>query len=92
VQNLTTRALRMKGVPEADIGAAISDPGKMQQLLNQYYGRGSAIASGVGSGGFYNRSGRAIPTDQPEQASTPTAAARDNYLPFGWAGLQALLR
>jgi hypothetical protein len=30
VQNLTTRALRIKGVPEADIGTAINDPGKMQ--------------------------------------------------------------
>jgi hypothetical protein len=92
VQNLTTQALWRKGVPEADIGAAISDPGKMQDLLNQYYGRGSAIASGVGGGGFYDRSGRAIPTDQPEQTSMPAAATPDNYLPFGWAGLQALLR
>ena len=49
VENLTTRTLRMKGVPEADIAAAINDPGKMQDLLNQRYGRRSMTAPGAGS-------------------------------------------
>jgi hypothetical protein len=83
VQNLTTRALRMKGVPEADIGAAINDPGKMQDLLNQYYGRRSRIVPGDGSGGFGNQFDQATLADQPGQASTPTAATQGNYLPFG---------
>jgi hypothetical protein len=43
VQNLTTHVLRMKGVPDADIGAAINDPAKMQNLLNQVYGRRPVI-------------------------------------------------
>ena len=39
-QNLTTQVLRMKGVPEADIGAAINDPALMGELLNRLYGNG----------------------------------------------------
>jgi hypothetical protein len=39
-QNLTAHVLRMKGVPEADIGAAINDPAQMRNLLNQLYGSG----------------------------------------------------
>ena len=92
VQNLTTHALRMKGVPEADIGAAINDPAKMKEILNQYFGRRSVIAPGDGSGGFGNQFGQATSADQPDQASMPAAAAPNNYLPFGWAGLQALRR
>jgi hypothetical protein len=44
-ENLTVHALRMKGVPDADIAAAINDSGKLQQLLNQIYGPASSIAS-----------------------------------------------
>jgi hypothetical protein len=36
-QNLTVQALRMKGVPETDIGAAMNDPARMRDLLNQLY-------------------------------------------------------
>jgi pyruvate/2-oxoglutarate dehydrogenase complex dihydrolipoamide acyltransferase (E2) component len=92
VQNLTTHVLRMKGVPEADIAAAINDPETMQGLLNQLYGRRSMIAPGDASGGFGNGADRATSADQPAQVLTPAATAPENYLPFGWYGLQALLR
>jgi hypothetical protein len=91
VENLTTRTLRMKGVPEADIAAAIGDPAKMQDLLNQYYGR-RPIAPSTDSWAAYNRATQGGPVDQPDQASTPATATPKNYIPFGWAGLPALLR
>ena len=91
VENLTTRTLRMKGVPEADIAAAINNPAKMQDILNQYYGR-RPIAPGDDSWAAYNRASQDSPADQPAQAWTPVAATPKNYLPFGWSGLQALLR
>jgi hypothetical protein len=50
------------------------------------------IASGDDSGRFGNPFGQATSADQRDQASTPGAAAPDGYLPFGWSGLQALLR
>jgi hypothetical protein len=40
--NLTARALRMKGVPEADIAAATGNPETMKQLINQTFGPGFA--------------------------------------------------
>jgi RHS repeat-associated protein len=43
-QNLTTRALRMKGVPDADIAAATGNPELMKQLIIRHYGFGSARA------------------------------------------------
>jgi hypothetical protein len=92
VQNLTTHVLRMKDVPDADIGAAINDPAKMQNLLNQVYGRRPMIAPGDGNDGFGNPFGQATSAGQPGQASTPAAATRDDYIPFGWAGLPPLLR
>jgi hypothetical protein len=78
-------------VPEADIGAAINNPAKMQDILSQYYGRRS-IAPGNDSWAAYNRATQAGPADPPDQVSTPGAATPANYLPFGWAGLPALLR
>lgn len=36
-QNLTAHTLRMKGVPEADIAAALDDPRRMQQLITEVY-------------------------------------------------------
>jgi hypothetical protein len=36
--NLTAHALRMKGVPEADIADAIGNPEKIRQLIHQNYG------------------------------------------------------
>jgi len=41
-QNLTVSALRMRGVPEPDIAAAVGNPNKMKQLINQNFGPGSA--------------------------------------------------
>jgi hypothetical protein len=43
--NLTVQALRMKGVPEADISAAMGNPGLMKQLVIQHYGPGSTGAT-----------------------------------------------
>jgi hypothetical protein len=82
----------MKCVPEADIGAAINDPAKMQDILNQCFGRRSMIAPGGDGGRLGNQFGQATLADQPGQASTPITATQGNYLPFGWAGLTALLR
>ena len=91
VENLTTRTLRMKGVPEADIAAAIGHPGKMQEVLNQYYGH-PAMVPPDDNKAFYNRVREAVAVNPPDQASTAGAAASENYLPFGWAGLRLLLR
>jgi hypothetical protein len=41
-QNQTARLLRMKGVPEATIAAAIKNPELMRQLINQIFRSGSA--------------------------------------------------
>jgi hypothetical protein len=86
VQNLTAHVLRMKGVPEAGIAAAINDPAQMQDLLNQLHGRRSMIASGDDVGGFGIRAGQGFLADQPDPASTP-AATPDTYIPFAWSGL-----
>jgi hypothetical protein len=83
-QNLTVQVLRMKGVPEADIGAAINDPAQMRDLLNQLYGRGPMAANGNSGGG----AGCGLLADRPD----PNPAAPDNPPPFGWAGLATLLR
>jgi hypothetical protein len=82
----------MKGVPDADIAAAIGDPAKMQDLLNQHYGGRSMVSPGGDSAAFYNRAGRGSAAAQLDQTSMPAAATPDNYIPFGWAGLPALLR
>jgi hypothetical protein len=92
VQNLTTRALQMKGVPEADISVAVNDPAQMKNLLNRYYGQPPVIPPGGDSGGFGNKMGQFSLADQPGQAPTPTAATTDTYLPLGWSGLPPLLR
>jgi hypothetical protein len=42
--NLTVQALRMKGVPEADISAATGNPELMKQFVIQHYGPGSTGA------------------------------------------------
>jgi hypothetical protein len=76
---------------EADIGAAINNRGRMQELLNQLYGRRSTISPGD-SGGFGNEDGRDASNYQPGQAPTASAATPDTDLPFGWAGLPALQR
>jgi hypothetical protein len=90
-QNLTTHVLRMKGVPEAGIGAAINDPAQMQGLLKQLYGRHSVVAPDA-DGGFGSKIGADTSDDQPGQAPTPAAATPGTYLPFGWTGLPALQR
>jgi hypothetical protein len=91
-QNLTAHVLRMKGVPEADIAAAINDRGRMQELLKQLNGRRSVIAPGDDGGGFGNKDGRDASNYRPGQAPMASAATPDSYLPFGWAGLPALPR
>jgi hypothetical protein len=90
-QNLTIRTLRMMGVPEANIAAAINDPAQMQGLLNQLYGRRSMTANGD-NGDLINRAGRDLFRDRPDQESALNAPAQDSAPPFGWAGLAALPR
>jgi hypothetical protein len=48
-QNLTVRALRMKGVPEPDIASALDSPERMKQLINQNFGSGSAATRSASS-------------------------------------------
>jgi hypothetical protein len=88
VQNLTVQTLRMKGVPEADIGAAINDPAQMRDLLNQLYGGRPMAANGESVDG----AGRGRFADRLDQQAAPNDAAPDNAPPFGWAGLAALRR
>jgi hypothetical protein len=42
--NLTAQALRTKGVPEADVAAAIGNPEMIRQLIMQNYGPDSSLA------------------------------------------------
>jgi hypothetical protein len=92
MQTLTMRTLQSKGVPEADIRAAINDPAQMRDLLNQLYGRGRMATANGNSGGLASRAGRGLFADGPDQASARSAAAADSPPPLGWAGLPALLR
>jgi hypothetical protein len=89
VQNLTTHALRIKGVPEADIAAAINDPRQMSDLLNQLYGHRSMTADGD-TDALTNRARRGFFADRPEPESN--AATPASSPPFGWAGLAAFPR
>ena len=91
-QNLTAQVLRMKGVPEAHITAAINDPAQMRDLLNRLYGHGPMATANGNSGGLASTARRGLFADGPDQASTRNAAAADSPPPFGWAGLPALLR
>jgi hypothetical protein len=45
--NLTMRALRIKGVPEAHIAAAFDDPALMRQLINRNFGPTSIGANAL---------------------------------------------
>ncbi len=91
-QNLTVQALRMKGVPESGIAAAINDPAQMRDLLNRLYGGGPMTAANSDSGDLANGAGRGRFAGRPDQEAAPNAAAPDNPPPFGWAGLAALPR
>jgi hypothetical protein len=46
-QNLTAQVLRMRGVPEASITAAIGNPELMKSLITQHYGPGFAGTPGL---------------------------------------------
>jgi hypothetical protein len=91
VENLTAHALRMKGVSEADIAAAINDPGQMRDLLNRLYGRHPMTAKSD-SRDLTGKAGRGFFADRPEQESALNAATPDSSPPFGWAGLAAFRR
>jgi hypothetical protein len=67
-QNVTARALRMKGVPEADIAAAIGHPELMRQFVNQVLRPGSA---GTPAADDALWSGRAPVAPLPPQAGQP---------------------
>ena len=88
-RNLTTQVLRAKGVPDADIGAAINDPATMQALLNQLYLR-SAASPGDNNVGLGNPIKQVVSSDPSGRAATPTSVMPQGYLPFGWAGLPPL--
>ena len=64
----------------------------MKDLLNRLYGRRPMITFGDDSPALYKKASQLSLADQPDQASTPAAPMPENYLPFGWAGLPALLR
>ena len=87
MQNLTIHTLRTKGVPEADIGAAINDPARMNELLNQLYGQRAVTSSEGAVSGFRGRIGADAPDDEQGQAAAP-----GSYLPFGWSGLPSFIR
>jgi hypothetical protein len=57
-QSLTVQALRMKGVPDTDIVAAVNDPAHMKVLLNRLYGGGQTTAPGDDESGFAGSAGR----------------------------------
>jgi hypothetical protein len=81
----------MKGVSEADIAAAINDPGQMRDLLNRLYGRHPMTAKSD-SRDLTGKAGRGFFADRPEQESALNAATPDSSPPFGWAGLAAFRR
>jgi hypothetical protein len=100
-QNLTTQALRMKGVPEADIAAATGNPDLMKQLIIQHFGPGStgtpartgyALTGSSASGGSLGDSGRRV---YPETSGLDdTRARRDapawgRFMPGNPTGLSA---
>jgi hypothetical protein len=80
VENLTVRALRMKGVPDADIAAAMANPELMKRLIVQNYGSGSAQPSRLSP----------VPVSPPGGISPDPAAAgmscSDAYLACRRAG------
>jgi hypothetical protein len=80
-QNLTSQALRMKGVPEADIAAATGNPEMLRQLIMKNYGPSSALApvrtgytplvSGASGGPFADTRGTAALDDDATLDSLP---------------------
>jgi hypothetical protein len=67
-QNVTARTLPLKGVPEADIAAAISNPELMRQFVNQVLRPGSA---GTPAADDALWSGRVPVAPLPPQAGQP---------------------
>jgi hypothetical protein len=91
-ENLTARALRMKGVPEADIAAAAADPELMKQLITQHFGPGSAGASAASDALWSGRAPAAPvvlpPRDGPTAPAQPQGHGKSDLLPAGapiWA-------
>jgi hypothetical protein len=76
LRNQTVDVLRMKGIPDADIAAAISDPGQMMALLNQLYGRHPAPAN-AGGNEVANRDDGNRFAGRPDRDAAPNAAAPD---------------
>jgi hypothetical protein len=80
--NLTVHALRMKGVSESDIAAALDSPAVMQQLVTRNFGPGANSATD-------NR-----PAGYPDHAFNPQAGAIEDDRAHGdappWSGYAAL--
>lgn len=81
-QNLTVRALRMKGVPDADIAAAINTPTTMRQLINHVYGADSAEAAAGTDALSSGRTQAAPPAPRLGQSKMPQAVQAPLGNPF----------
>jgi hypothetical protein len=100
--NLTVHALRMKGVPEADIAAAMGNPERIRQLIMQNYGPGSGGTppwirhAADGSGASSDPSGYTRPNDILEGNWFDSAGSRQESIApqavqlkcVGWNGCQ----
>ena len=66
-QNMTIQGLRAKGVPEADIAAAVGSPEILKALVGQYYGAGKYKVAKTGQDEFggetYSLVNETDPTD-----------------------------
>jgi hypothetical protein len=101
-QNLTAQALRMKGVPEADIAAAMGNPELMKRLIIQNFTAGSAGApastgyAAYGSSASGDPSGYTRPNDIPGGNWFDSAGSRQGAIApqvvqlkcVGWNGCQ----
>lgn len=76
-QNLTTESLRTKGVPDADVAAAIGNPELMRQLINWNFGPGSNGTSSAPTDPITAPPENSKPSDQ----DAPTKLAQMFALP-----------
>jgi hypothetical protein len=68
-QNLTVQALRMKGVPEADISAAMGNPEVIKGLVIQHFGPGpTSTAARTGLASDQGNASRGLFSDSSQRA------------------------
>ena len=78
-QNLTTQALRIKGVPDADIAAATGNPERMKQLIIQHYGpRPAQAPANIGYAPYANGTNRGLDGDSGQRFDPQTGGLDDN--------------